>query len=116
METVDVAAKVYKVIKYGIIFGLSLSMIVLVGGSLLVRDTYYITKNPKFFLSETMVMGFLSALPIVYISWLRKIPIASTSEEFVAVFIKVALLHVGLQLSGVYSVFFPTSSKMDKDA
>lgn len=110
----DIAESVYKVIKYGIIFGLSLSLIVLIGGSVLVHDTYYILKNPKFFISETLVMGILTGLPVLYISWLRKAPVAKSLQDFLLLFIKIVIIHVGFQLSGVYSVLFPKSGDIDK--
>ena len=109
MPSSDVAKTVYHVIKYGIIIGISLSIVILIGGSILVHDTYYITKNPKFFVSETLLMGLLTALPVIYISYLRGVPIANTTMEFTLFFIKIVFLHVTFQLSGVYSVLFPMS-------
>lgn len=113
MSPPDIAPLVYKVIKYGIIFGLGLSFIVLLIGSLLVHDTYYIEKNPKFFLSETLLMGLLTGLPIIYICWLRKVPIATSLIDFSIFFLKIVLIHIGFQLSGVYTVLFPLSGDLD---
>ena len=39
---------VYNVIKYGIIIGMGISLIVLILGSVLVHDTTYIEKIPSF--------------------------------------------------------------------
>ena len=105
----DLATTVYKIIKYFILFGIAISVIILIGGSAIVRDTYYIKKNPRFFVSETFVMGLLSSLPIIYISVLRKAPLGKSVADFFLLFCKVAFLHVGFQLSGVYSVLFPKS-------
>ena len=102
---------VYKVIKYGMIVGLLVSFIVLIICSVIVNDNYYIFKNPKFFFSEMLVMGILATAPIGYISYLRGAPIASSYNELCILFLKMVLLHVGFQLSGVYSVFFPKSGK-----
>jgi len=113
MANPDVAEQVYKVIKYGIIFGLILSMIVLIAGSALVHDTYYILKHPRFFLSETLLMGVLTGLPVIYISWLRKAPAATSFQEFLLLFFKIVIIHVGFQLSGVYTVLFPLSGDLD---
>jgi hypothetical protein len=113
MNAPDIAPLVYKVIKYGIIFGLGLSFIVLVIGSLLVHDTHYIEKNPRFFLSETLLMGILTGLPVIYISWLRKVPIKNSIEGFSLFFLKIILIHIGFQLSGVYTVLFPLSGDLD---
>ena len=101
---------VYNVIKYGILVGAALGFTLLIITSILVHDTSYITKNPKFFASETIVMGLLSSLPIVYISWLRGGSKVQTIEEFGLVFAKIALLHITFQLSGVYSIIFPKSA------
>ena len=109
MANPDLATEVYKLIKYFILFGIAMSLIILVGGSVLVRDTYYIEKNPKFFISETLVMGLLSSIPIIYISVLRKAPLGKSIRDFFILFCKVAFIHVGFQLSGVYSVLFPKS-------
>lgn len=109
----DISQLVYKVIKYGILSGLGVSFLVLIIGSILVHDTYYMKQNPKFFISETLIMGFLTALPIVYISYLRGGTKTQTIQEFILLFLKIAMIHLGFQLSGVYSVLFPESSNME---
>ena len=108
----DIAHTVYKVVKYGIIFGSVIGFSVLLIGAFLVRDTGYIKKNPKFFISETLVMGFLTALPVIFICYLRGVPHVDTLHDFTVIFLKIVLLHLGFQLSGVYSVIFPMSSTM----
>ena len=110
--TPDIATTVYHVIKYGIITGISLSAIILIIGSILVHDTYYIKNDPKFFISEMLIMGILTSLPILYISYLRGGAIKTTIQEFSLLFIKIVLIHLGFQLSGVYSVLFPKSSNL----
>lgn len=107
-----VSESVYKVIKYGLISGLALSFLVLLVGSFLVHDTYYITKNPKFFISETLIMGILTGLPVLYISYLRGGTKKESLQHFTLLFLKIAVIHIGFQLSGVYSVLFPESSNM----
>ncbi len=109
----DISDSVYKLIKYGVIVGLSLSFLVLLIGSFLVHDTYYIKKHPKFFVSETIIMGILTAAPIIYISYLRGGEKTETIYQFSVLFLKIALLHIGFQLSGIYSVLFPKSSDMN---
>ena len=109
----DIAHTVYQVIKYGVLLGVFLSFVILCIGSALVHDTTYITKNPKFFLSETLVMGILTSLPVIYISYLRGSPQVNTVRDFFLIFLKIVFLHVGFQLSGVYSVLFPASSSME---
>jgi len=102
----DVSLVVYKVIKYGIIFGIAVSSIILIAGSVLVHDTAYIKKNPKFFISETLIMGILTTIPIIYLVYLRGGHKPNTIKSIVLFFMKIALIHVGFQLSGVYTVLF----------
>ncbi len=109
----DIAHTVYHVIKYSIFIGMGVGFLILFIGSVLVNDTTYIVKNPKFFLSETLVMGLLTALPVIYISYLRGSPQVQTIRDFGVIFLKIVLVHVGFQLSGVYSVLFPSSSKLE---
>ena len=101
---------VYKVIKYSILFGISVSFIVLTITSALVRDTYWITKNPKFFVLEGLLMGLLTAIPVLYISHMRGGEVSSSMQGFILLFLKIVFIHVGFQLSGVYSVLFPESA------
>jgi hypothetical protein len=112
MVSSEVSKAVYKVIKYCLIFGLGLSAFVLIICSALVQDTSYIFKHPKFFLSETLIMGLLTALPIVFISYLRGGDTASTETEFTLLFAKIAFIHIGFQLSGIYTILFPKSGNM----
>ena len=108
----DLPATVYAYIKYSILLGLTYGAILLLIGSVLVNDSSYIVNHPKFFLSETLVMGLLSSVPILYISYLRQGPLVTTAVEFLIFFFKIAMIHVGLQLSGVYSVLFPKSAEL----
>ena len=104
-----VSDSVYKFIKYSILIAIAFGFTVLFITSILVHDTEYITKHPKFFVSETLVMGVLSSLPILYISYLRGGIKRQSYFEFGLFFMKIALIHIGFQLSGIYSVFFPMS-------
>lgn len=105
---------VYQVVKYGVIVGLLVSFLVLFVGSVLVHDTHYITKNPKFFISETLIMGILTGLPVAYITYLRGGSHRQSFHDFGLFFFKIVLLHIGFQLSGVYSVIFPMTSNLEK--
>jgi hypothetical protein len=108
----DLPTIVYKYIKYSILLGVTYGAILLLAGSILVNDSGYIVNHPRFFLSETLVMGLLSSVPILFISYLRQGLLITTAVEFIVFFFKIAMIHVGLQLSGVYSVLFPKSSSM----
>jgi len=106
----DPATVVYPLIKYGILTGLAFGFLILIIGSLLVHDTWYIEQNPQFFFSETLVMGLLSSLPILFISYLRQGTLVKTAMEFIIFFLKIVGIHLGFQLCGVYSILFPKSS------
>jgi hypothetical protein len=108
----DIAHTVYRVIKYGVIIGSIVGFSILLIGSLLVYDIGYIQKNPKFFISETLVMGILTALPVIFICYLRGVPHVDTMKDFMIIFLKIVILHVGFQLSGVYSALFPMSASI----
>jgi uncharacterized membrane protein YozB (DUF420 family) len=108
----NISDLVYKIIKYAVIFGISLSFIVLTATSILVRDTGYITKHPRYFLSETLIMGLLTCIPVLYISFLRGGNKKETAQEFGLLFFKIIFLHITFQLSGIYSVLFPDSATM----
>ncbi len=108
----DIPQTVYNIIKYGIIAGISLSFLILAVTSAVVHDTYWIQKNPKFFISEALVMGVLTAIPVLYISYMRGDTLKSNVNEFGLLFAKIVILHVGFQLSGVYSILFPKSAPL----
>ena len=100
-------AEVYAFLKYSIIVGLILSFGALVVCSALVFDTTYIQENPKNFLVETLLTGTLTAVPIAYLSYMR----GASSYKLIlrdssAFFLKIVLIHIGFQLSGVYTVLF----------
>ena len=99
--------EVYEYLKFAIIFGFIMGFASLIVCSVLVFDTTYIEKNPKNFLVETLLMGTLTAIPIGYLSYMR----GTTSYKLIfrdcaLFFTKIVLLHIGFQLSGVYTVVF----------
>ena len=108
--TNDVSTTSYKVIKYSVLFGAVVGFLILICFSILVHDTYWIQKNPKIFFTETFMMGLLTSIPILYISYVRGATKKQTIEGVALFFLKVLLLHIGFQLSGVYSVIFPESA------
>lgn len=113
MGDLDIPKMVYSIIKYGIIFGISLSLFILLVGSLLVHDTFYITKNPKFFITETLMMGIFTSIPIAYMCYMRGAPLSAALTDFGLFFFKIIILHLGFQLCGIYSVLFPKSSNLE---
>jgi len=105
----DVSSSVYHFIKYSMIFGIAFGFIILFISSVLVHDTAYIQKHPKFFISETIIMGILTTLPVVLICYLRGVDKKGMIIDSGLIFVKIVLLHIGFQLSGVYSVLFSKS-------
>ena len=105
----DVSSSVYKIIKYSMLFGIAFGFIILFISSILVHDTAYIENHPKFFISETLIMGILTTIPVVLICYLRGLDKKGIIIDSGLIFLKMILLHIGFQLSGVYSVIFPNS-------
>lgn len=110
MPIEDVSTGVYKFIKYSILVGIAFGFTTLLIASILVHDTAYIQKHPKFFIGETMVMGVLTTIPVVLICYLRGLDKKGIIIDSGLIFLKMILLHIGFQLSGVYSVIFPKSA------
>jgi len=106
----DVSTGVYKFIKYSMLVGIAFGFTTLFIASILVHDTAYIQKNPKWFLGETLFMGVLTTLPVMLICYLRGLDKKGIIIDSGLIFLKIVLLHIGFQLSGVYSVIFPKSA------
>lgn len=103
---------VYSLIKYGVLLGIAIGFGILLVGSILVRDTYYITKSPRLFATETLLMGILTSIPILFICYTRGAGTLTTALDTGLFFLKIVAIHIGFQLSGVYSVLFPESSNL----
>jgi hypothetical protein len=114
MDLNYISDNAYYIIKYGILFILSIGFIVLIVTSMLVHDTHWIFENPRFFAVETLLMGFLTAIPIVFISYMRDGDPYTRMRDFFILFFKIVFIHITFQLSGVYSVLFPNSSILNK--
>jgi hypothetical protein len=106
----SLSESVYLFIKYSMLIGITFGFTVLLVCSILVHDTNYITKNPKFFVSETLLMAILTTIPVAYLSYLR----GGNKNEIIngsgLIFLKIILLHIGFQLTGIYSILFPNSA------
>ena len=103
---------IYSLVKYGVLFGIVIGFGILLVGSILVHDTYYIMKSPRLFATETLLMGVLTSIPILFICYTRGAGTLKTALDTGVFFLKIVLLHLGFQLSGVYSVLFPESSNL----
>jgi hypothetical protein len=106
----NISSDVYSFIKYSLYAGILFGFCVLIVSSFLVFDTAYIIKNPKFFTSETFIMGLLTAIPIAYLCYIRGSSKSDIINGSGLMFLKIILIHIGFQLSGVYSVIFPKSA------
>jgi len=105
----DISQTAFNIIKYFIVLGTIFGFSILLIASILIHDTTYIEEHPKFFLGETLIMGLLTTIPIMVICYLRGSSKKETIYGSGLFFLKIVLIHIGFQLSGVYSVIFPKS-------
>jgi hypothetical protein len=92
----------------GIVLLMVATIVFLTGVSIVVRDGTYPTAHPFYFTIETLLMGFLPAIPLLLMTIFRGYPIGLKSMvEFAILVSKFAGLHVLLQYSGFYSTVFP---------
>jgi hypothetical protein len=98
--------QVYNFLKFSIIVGLIVCFAVLAVCSFTVYDTAYIKQHPYNFLAETFLMGFLTAVPIGYLCYMRGATFIVSLEDSLLFFVKIVLLHLGFQLSGFYRIMF----------
>jgi hypothetical protein len=97
----------YRIIKYGLLAGAAVGFLILAVTSLLVRDIAYPMQNPRYFLAETAVVAFFNAVPLLYIGYMRRGRNLNDFIGFLVLFVKIALIHIGFQLSGVYTILLP---------
>ena len=100
----------YKIVKNFTIIGVIIGFTMLFILSVLVHDTHYMIEHPRYFVSETLIMAILTTLPVVYLSILRGADKNETIKGSGLIFLKIVLLHLGFQMSGIYSVVFPKSA------
>jgi hypothetical protein len=75
--------------------------------SAIVKDLAYPRAKPINFTVETLLMAFMPASIIFFMTYLRGFPIEfKTWEEFAILSVKFGLLHILLQFSGFYSYAF----------
>ena len=100
------STRVYYIVKTAILIGVVVGFLLLSITSFLVRDVGFIESNPMQFLNETIIVSLLSSLPVIYIAWIRRGINAGDYNKFFILFIKIALVHIGFQISGIYSILF----------
>ena len=82
-------------------------IIALVGLSVVIKDTEFITKYPIKFMMELILMGILPALALMFVIYSRTGKITSTDNiELILLALKFAGLHVLLQTCGFYRYMF----------
>jgi hypothetical protein len=95
-------------IVYSITLALGITIVLLSGYSVLVRDLQYPKEHPIRFTIETLLMGFLPSLIIFIMTVFRGYKITNkTFIEFTVLVVKFGLLHILFQFSGFYSSVFP---------
>jgi len=84
------------------LFILVTGLTALVGLSVVVKDTEFITKYPIKFMMELILMGILPALALMFVIYSRTGKITSTDNfELILLALKFAGLHVLLQTCGI---------------
>lgn len=84
------------------LFILVTGLTALVGLSVVVKDTEFITKYPIKFMMELILMGILPALALMFVIYSRTGKITSTDNiELILLALKFAGLHVLLQICGI---------------
>jgi hypothetical protein len=99
----------FPVIKWGFVILVLLAAFIIVIGSLVIRDVEYIKEEPGVFTSEALMLGFFASIPLFLIGRNRQTESKGKFIEFLLLFAKVAVLHIGIQISGVYSVLYPNA-------
>lgn len=99
----------YVFIKDSMLSVLGIAILAMVAWSVIVRDGDYPQRRPLWFTAETLVIGFIGALPMLFLGYTRKATTFETIAEFAILVIKFGLFHVLLQYSGFYTHLFPDS-------
>jgi hypothetical protein len=94
------------IIKEGITWGTIIGAILLIIGSFAVRDVEYIKKMPGTFISEGVMLAFFTTIPLLLIGYNRYAVSREKATQFFVVFAAIAAIHIGFQLSGVYSIIY----------
>lgn len=102
--------KVYKFI-YWLTIAITIFLIAaLVITSIIVRDTTYMVEHPIKFTIETVGIAILTSVTIFILGWSRNIHMKHQLTMVLGMMLKVALINVLLQISGFYTIAFPSMS------
>ena len=75
--------------------------------SVYARDYKFIVLHPMYFLIELVLIGVIPALCILFFIKSRNLSVHEAFLWTLVLAIKFSILHVLLQLSGIYSLYFP---------
>lgn len=75
---------------------------------ILVRYTEFIKKNTGRFVTETLLVSIISAIPLYIAAYNRDTRVKIVTIQFVLLASKIALFWLLMELSGVNSVLFPS--------
>lgn len=95
-----------KLLTYGLYVLLGLVALALIVGSAIVRFTKFIVRHPLSFVTELIFMSIITSLPVLVFIFTRRIK-AKLGLQYVLLFaVKLAIIHVGCELSGFYDYAF----------
>jgi hypothetical protein len=97
---------IFDLIYWGTLIVIIGSILVLSITAFIVRDVKHIKEHPIQFLVETGIIGFLMGAIILVMGYLRNIPWEQQKILFFTLAMKIIILHVLFELSGVYTVGF----------
>jgi hypothetical protein len=100
--------KVFKIIYWLSAIAIVVGLVFLVATSILVRDTEYMVRFPLRFATETLSIAVVTALAAFILGWSRDVSVKNQWIMFGGMIAKVLVLNVLLQLSGFYTIAFPT--------
>ena len=79
--------------------------------SVLVRYTQFMTSHPVRFAIETVLVSFLSSIPLYIAAYNRNTRIKVATVQFLILMLKIAVFWVLMELSGVNSLLFPSRAQ-----
>ena len=93
---------IYLFVKIAIITGIILGIIILVPLAMIKRDIQLLKSKPFIFTIETILIGILPGIALLFFTISRGIPFSETKIYSLELAIKFSLFHVLFQISGFY--------------
>lgn len=101
--------QVPKLLTYGLYVLLGIVALALLVASAIMRFTKFIAQHPLSFVTELIFMSIVTALPMLVFIFTRRIKVKLGLEYFLFFALKLAIIHVGCELSGFYDYAFSTA-------